>query len=412
MRLLKIGVYPPQYLKQFYEARPELATEPYAAQHAELIKDGFGSSDFWTAALSKIGYETADLIANSEPLQKRWATEEGFAYDESRWIFDITVAQVKSFQPDALIVADYHTFDAAALRRLRLECPSIRLLLGWCGAPYQDASVFREWDIVLSCIPELVAQFRASGHTCYHVNHAFEPRILQRIETTKSPDVDFSFIGSVLKANLFHQEREKILLGLIEHTPLQIWSDIPQPSMQQRRSVIARQWAYDAVRAAEKAGVSQGILSSTPLVRRAARWESRPQLSQYVDSRISRRACPPLFGLAMFQKLHDSKVTLNTHIDISPLSASNMRLFEATGVGACLLTDWKENIAQLFEPDVEVLTYRHVDECIEKVRYILEHEEQRRAVAGAGQRRTLREHTFAQRATQIDAIIREALLKL
>jgi len=47
MRLLKIGVYYPNYLEQFYARRPGLAAQPYAAQHAPLIGDFFGSSGFW-----------------------------------------------------------------------------------------------------------------------------------------------------------------------------------------------------------------------------------------------------------------------------------------------------------------------------------------------------------------------------
>jgi len=111
----------------------------------------------------------------------------------------------------------------------------------------------------------------------------------------------------------------------------------------------------------------------------------------------------------MFQQLHDSRVALNTHIDISPVNASNMRLFEATGVGACLLTDWKANLSELFQPDAEVVAYRDAGECVEKVKYLLAHEAERRRIAVAGQRRTLRDHTFESRAAQIDGIIHEAL---
>jgi len=84
-------------------------------------------------------------------------------------------------------------------------------------------------------------------------------------------------------------------------------------------------------------------------------------------------------------------------------------LFEATGVGACLLTDWRENLSDLFEPDKEVLTYRSAAECVEKVNYILEHEDERLSIAAAGQLRTLREHTFDNRAARIDEIIRSVL---
>jgi spore maturation protein CgeB len=111
----------------------------------------------------------------------------------------------------------------------------------------------------------------------------------------------------------------------------------------------------------------------------------------------------------MYQKLRDSRIVLNTHIDISVTNASNMRLFEGTGVGSCLLTDWKANIRDLFEPDSEVVTYRSAEECVEKVRYLLAHEDERRAIAAAGQRRALRDHTYERRAAQLDEIIRAAL---
>lgn len=386
MRLLKIGVYYPNYLEQFYARRPGLAARPYAAQHAALIADCFGSSDFWTGAISELGYETCDLIANAEPMQKAWASERGLAFDETNWLFRFTEAQVRDFRPDVLLVADYSTVTEAFLRRLRETCPSLRLVLGWCGAPYRDGSVFRECDVVLSCVPELVEHFRAEGHRSRHVNHAFEPRVLNMLGTPSASTADFVFLGSVVKHDKFHLERERILLRLVEETDLQIWSEAgPKPQPPQSLSFLRR--AVRRLRGAAAPSSAQSI----------------------VDARITRRARPALFGLDMFRQLRDSRVALNTHIDISTTSASNMRLFEATGVGTCLLTDWKPNLCELFEPDVEVVAYRSAEECVEKVRYLLRHESMRRDIAAAGQRRTLRDHTFTSRAALIDAVIREEL---
>jgi spore maturation protein CgeB len=59
--------------------------------------------------------------------------------------------------------------------------------------------------------------------------------------------------------------------------------------------------------------------------------------------------------------------------------------------------------------DNEVVTFKTADECIEKVKYLLEHEEQRQAIARAGQQRTLRDHTFDNRAAQLDDLIREKI---
>lgn len=381
MRLAKLGIYPLTYLRDFYAQRPELKNQTYAVRQAALIDDCFGSSDFWTDAFEKSGYETIDIIANDEVLQNSWAFENDVNYDD---IFEITTAQIQKFRPDVLLVADYSTFTAEFLRNIRRECPSIRLILGWCGAPYQDLSVMREWDIALSCVPEIVAEFRAENIRSFHINHAFAPRILDKIDAEFAPNVDFAFIGSIVKQNQFHIEREKLLLELVEKTNLQIWSEIQRPSSQKKRDSFARRFA-----------------------RKIAGKNPSPNLDQYVDERIANRTHAPLFGVEMFQKLRNSRVVLNNHIDISPVSASNMRLFETTGVGACLITDWKENLADLFEPDEEVLTYRTAAECAEKVGYILDNETKRREIAEAGQRRTLRDHTFENRVNEIDRIIRD-----
>jgi spore maturation protein CgeB len=409
MRLLKLGIYHFTYLREFYAKRPKLETQPYFVQHRALIDDCFGSSDFWTQALNKLNYETTDIIANAEFLQASWASENSIKFNENDWLFEIAAAQIKKFRPDVLLVADYSTFTAEFLKNIKRECPSIRLVLGWCGAPYNDSSVFREWDVALSCVPEMVADFRAQGIRSYHVNHAFAPRILNRLDMNSQPSVDFAFIGSIVKQNRFHLKREQLLLQLVKHTNLQIWSDIKRPSFKERRDVFIRRKAHDIVAAAQSAGVPKQLLDALPVVRKITRRKSPSILEQYVDERIVHRTHPPIFGLEMFQQLSDARLVFNNHIDISPVSASNMRLFETTGVGACLLTDWKENLSELFEPDKEVLSYRSAEECIEKINYIIEHENERREIAAAGQRRTLREHTFDNRAARIDKIIRSAL---
>lgn len=419
MRLLKIGVYYPAYLEQFYARNSHLATAHYSVQHAALMDDCFGSANFWTTALSRLGYETCDLVANAEPLQKMWAREQGLKFASSSWLVDITAAQIMAFRPDVLIVADYSTVTAGFLRYLKENCPSIRLVLGWCGAPFHDGSIFHECDIVLSCVPELVTHFQENGHRSRHVNHAFDLRVLERLDLDAPANADFVFLGSIIKSDRFHISREKLLAKLVKQTDLRIWSDAGQ------RPLSAREPDIPIPVNGERAVASSGAFqwrqraASLPLLGPIARRASRlfpgganhsvsPSLA--VEHDIISRSNEPLFGLKMFQQLHDSRVALNTHIDISPINASNMRLFEATGVGTCLLTDWKANLSELFEPDSEVVTYRDAGECVERVEYLLEHESDRRSIAAAGKQRTLRDHTFGHRAGQIDSIIREALV--
>jgi spore maturation protein CgeB len=82
-----------------------------------------------------------------------------------------------------------------------------------------------------------------------------------------------------------------------------------------------------------------------------------------------------------------------------------MRLYEATGVGSLLVTDAKSNLHELFAPDAEVVTYASADELVEKARHYLAHDDELRAVAAAGQARTLREHTYAVRMRELVPIL-------
>jgi len=216
-------------------------------------------------------------------------------------------------------------------------------------------------------------------------------------------------MGTIVKKNEFHNAREQLIVDLLEQTPLRIWTDAPSPSLQERGNVLVRQWAFDAVRAASRVGVSEAMLKSLPGAKNVKHWKARPALPPRLDDRILRAARSPLFGMEMFQQLQRTRVSLNTHVDIARTHASNMRLYEATGAGSCLLTDAKPLLHELFEPDVEVVAYANADECVEKVNYLLAHEEERRAIAKAGQQRTLRDHSFDNRAARLDEIIQKEL---
>jgi spore maturation protein CgeB len=112
-----------------------------------------------------------------------------------------------------------------------------------------------------------------------------------------------------------------------------------------------------------------------------------------------------VFDLDMIQLLRGSRISLNMHADSSPRFASNMKMFEVCGSGSCLVTDWKENINDLFSEDAEVVTYKSVGECIEKVKWLLANPKKRDEIAHAAQKRVEKEHRFDQRAAQMHDII-------
>jgi spore maturation protein CgeB len=79
------------------------------------------------------------------------------------------------------------------------------------------------------------------------------------------------------------------------------------------------------------------------------------------------------------------------------------RVFEATGAGACLITDHWEGIEAFFEPGTELLVARDGDEVAALVSALTP--DRARAIGEAALRRALAEHTYAHRVRQLEALL-------
>jgi spore maturation protein CgeB len=86
------------------------------------------------------------------------------------------------------------------------------------------------------------------------------------------------------------------------------------------------------------------------------------------------------------------------------------RVFEAAGAAACIITDAWQGIDHFFEPEREIL----VAECAEDVcRHLRELTPSRRERIGyAARARALRDHTYAQRALEVERALGVASLEL
>lgn len=77
------------------------------------------------------------------------------------------------------------------------------------------------------------------------------------------------------------------------------------------------------------------------------------------------------------------------------------RHFELAGCGTFQLSYYVEDLEHCFEIGKEIAIYTDVDDLIEKARYYLKHDEEREAIACAGYRRALAEHTMERRFLDI-----------
>ncbi len=379
-RLLRLTTVYPKAAEQFLRANPDYAGLSYRELYDRFLNTRFAESNYHAAHLNRLGHEAENVFASIEPLQKQWALEQEIEYDTHNWLADIAVAQVQSFQPDVLFVDDLYTFDEALRRRLVGVCRRRPFLLGWRAAPTDDFEQFRDLDLVLSSISGLVRQFQQAGICAELLHHAFETSLLDAVPPTER-DVEFSFAGGL---SSLHSERASLVEDLMTCTPLEVWGADDQIRWKDR----VRWWLG-------RLGLPQKQSSRM----RTLHWK--------YPGRVHRG----VYGTDYFRLLGRSKIVLNSHISCSAEDASNMRLFEATGMGACLLTDRKSNLPKLFEPDVDVATYDSAEECAEKARFLLANESARQEIAAAGQRRTLSQHTFASRVETLVELIHDRMVR-
>jgi len=393
MRFLILSADYLEFLRWLYSEHPGLEKQPYEEQMQARNESLFGVADFYSSNLRKLGHEAWDIYTNNEFIQKAWAREHGIRFVEvipaeqaarmvlrrpwrmlaktplrrclehpvrsalyslgkGTWFYDILAAQIKHYKPDVLLNKDIVGISTRFLQEIK---PRVKLLVGAHGSVLSEKLDLRCYDLITSLIPDSVTEFRQLGvHSELH-RLAFEPRILSYLKDQKKT-IDISFVGSLYDV---HSGRMHFLEVLATRFgQMQIWG--PGVSHLSKNSPIRKRYAGQA------------------------------------------------WGLKMYQVICKSVMTLNTHGD-KVAYAANMRLFETTGVGTLLITDWKENLHEMFEPGKEVVAYRTPEECAELIQYYLEHNDEREAIARAGQERTLREHTYYRRMQELAASVSKYL---
>lgn len=368
MRFFVINTDYPQFINHLLREYPTFASESYAEQWRIRRESLFGTADFYSSNLRKLGHEAWDVIANIEPMQKQWAKEHGInltttTWDvrlrrgaipwpyrriNDEWLYSVLAAQVRTFRPDVIYSMAMETIDSTFLRSVK---GYYRVAIGQHAATPLKTDV-SAYDLVLTSLPSQVDFFRKSGHRSELFRLGFEPRVLEQLKAGPNR-YQVVFAGGL---GTIYQDGTHTLEQLAQHLPVDIWG-----------------YGLD------------NLIEISPI-------------RQHYHGTI--------WGSDMYQTLHDSMIVFNRHSNLADrYYANNMRLFEATGVGTLLLTDAKCNLSELFEPGREIVAYRNFEECLELAQYYLDHDNERESIAAAGQQRTLHEHTWYHRMQELTDIV-------
>lgn len=387
MRILILNADYPRFLAWLYRRHPGLENEPYAAQMAARNASLFGVADFYSRNFARLGHVAADIHVNNPWMRAAWAREHGLSLTEPSppgtpaardavpgWLQravapfkpvlrplarkvglsprldaeaeKILLAQIEDFKPDLVLNQDLFHVDTRLARRIKQIGRPV--LVGQVGISPSRGEDWSVYDLMISQMAAVVDFFRQHNARAEVVHLAFEPGILDVLPAPPAQNFDVTFVGAV---SADHQLRVAQLEAVARRYDLKLFGS---------------------------------GLHSLP-----------------ASSPLHRCYQGEVWGVEMYQALRASRLTLNSHIDMAGREAGNARLFEATGVGAFLLTDFKDNLHTLFEPGREVAAWRTVEDCLAQIEHYLGDEAARRSIATAGQARTFAAHTFRQRVEEI-----------
>jgi SAM-dependent methyltransferase len=352
VKLLAADTFYPEFLKVALGRAPESRT-PYAAMLDAVLSKGFGHLDAFSASLRALGHDVVDVVLNSGQLQRAWAKERGLVRlgmgpVSDANLYRIFEQQVRAEKPDVLYIHDIAFLPSGFVKHLRELVPRV---VAQTAQPLiaQDYSAY---DLVVTSLPHFVERFRQAGVPAEYLALAFDLRAAGRERRMR--DVDVSFVGGLTSV---HREGRDLLEEVARQVPVDVWGH-----------------------------GENSLAPSSPLRRRfhGAAW-----------------------GWEMYDVLGRTRVALNRHATVAGVNANNMRLFEATGMAACLLTEEKANLSRLFNVGTEIVTYSDAADAADKIRYLLDHPTEREQIAGAGQRRTRSEHTYEHRTKELLTILED-----
>lgn len=373
MKIIIVDTHYAAFLARFYARNEGLAGADYQTQLQSLLDACFGTSDFYSRHLNALGWEAQDLVVNCVQLQRAWARAHkvplsdlalrvphrlfrvpliGKFLSSLPGLMDVALAQIRAAKPDVLYCQDLSFFPGEVLRDLKRD---VRLIVGQIACPLPPDAFLKGYDLILTSFPHFVGRLRALGVASEYFRIGFDERVLSLLGTVDK-DINFSFVGGISR---HHGGSTPLLEYLTAQTDMRIFG-------------------YGA----------DSLEASSP---------------------IRQRHGGEVWGMDMYRALARSRVTLNRHINVAENNANNMRLYEATGVGAMLLTDQKDNLQELFDVGRELVAYSSKEEAAELAKYYESHPQEAAQIAKAGQARTLREHTYAHRMPELVEILRRYL---
>ena len=365
IRILKLSFYYEEYIDYFYSSH-DLSNLNYRKHQKKIFEDRFGWSDSFKEVLNdKENFIVEEIIVNDYLLQNKWSIENNRSHSLNNWQFEILKEQIKFYKPNIIFVNN----PAIENKYYELFNSFNTKIISFDGISAHNKNILKYSNLIVTCLKSSYNFYKKFNKQVYYMPHGFDTRINQIIQKDKVKKYDAIFIGNI--KNKHHTQRVDLLNHMISETDIKLWIG-------------------DANKKLKKKNLKKIINFRNYL-------SNLNYLKNYFKVRnIVNKSLGKVYGKDMYQLIVESNMILNNHIDISQNQMANIRLFESTGLGSCLLTDYKSNLTEFFNTD-EIVTYKNNEEAIDKMKYLSDNPNEAKKIAEKGMKKTLTKHTIQLR---------------
>ena len=344
-----------------------------------VFNERYSVSNNISEELTKKDYVCTELIYNFKILQNKWLKQYGNKNLKDEVIFQ----QINFYNPDVLFIGDINLLDKKFINKIK-KITKIKLILCFHCAPISKKiyNNLNYADAIITCTKGYKDKISNKLiKDTFLMQHAF--KVNENLDFTKKRDIDVSFLGSLFLNNKLHLTRVEIIYKLIKNF---------------KNSYVAinfaRYFLADLILLILDSVIKFTFIKNIKMF--------------YKIIYIFLFSKKPLFGKDMLNIIKKSKILINKHIEDTEY-AGNMRLFEATGSGSMLITDYKKDLENLFVVDEEIIVFNNNDELFDQINYYLKNEEIRLKIAKNGYKKTFDVHNYHNRVKKLDKFIKYKL---
>ena len=352
----------PEFLKQLNQT-VNFKSLTYDQILKEILKKRYAWSDI-LKSIKK--YNFFFIFPNFQQLQLKWADENEINLN---YEYDIFMEQIKYYQPDLVF------FQTSITLSKIIDKVNFKYIL-WDGTNSKNLKIAKKSVLVLTNMPEAKKFYNLNKINSELIDHFFDIRLIKEIKKNNNKQLNVSFIGTM--TNKDHFDRT-IFLGELNNT-IRINFFLGSTNNLIKVFAIA---VYNLI------FKKKTLLNCLKYI--------------FFQFKIKNLNKGSVYGKKMYEVIKKSKIVLNFHIQSG--SGLNMRVFECTGMGSCLLSDYQNNLNKYFNCEDDIICFQNIKDAENKIKNLLKNNSYRDKVALNAQKKVLSNSIFEKRKDQISKIL-------